>query len=602
MERNLMRYLFSVLLLLAGVAAPVGAQSLTITGTITEVLADNEVDALDMRPGDTFTFTFELQPGFCDSSYDGCGIETRAPFVGQVGPVSVRFNENSGECKAFPRDCGYSVDAFPQTVWWNNPHDLLRIDSSGDGFIIDGGPPVHVRILAGKRDWFGPVPFPFPPASIPALPDSDLFEMRSFDQEHFFSVKGRINCFFNCVPPIPHRRPLFRYNNPSPDVLDHFYTASFAEIGCGANRWWYEGTIGEVLDREQPGTAALYRFWNPAGGNHFYTTVPDELAGGPIAYVAEGILGYIFRQAEPGTIPLYRWYNGDPAVVDHLYTTYAGEQPGGYVFEGITGYVYPPRSQESCPRSDLTVGDIEPVQVVYGADLVRGKSTAYRVRVDASDCITLASPQFGPIEVTIVQEGISYSQTVTYADFSIVGATCSAFTHIRAGTGPQQGDRSEIRAVVDTNFAVNEGNFGNNVRTRNVVVRVVPGLSVVYVPFGGCDLPTSSPSCYSEVLAASRHVQRNDAFVRATFPLAENGYTSSIAAPYLGSPIPLAGLYQDVLNVACTRMCLTSRYGASDRTPWRRNSWAWFRTTTFGITDSAITRASRSCSAAPLSP
>lgn len=246
--------------LLVAAAAPAAAQSLTITGTITEVAADNEVDALDMRPGDRFTFTFDFPPGSCGNSYDGCGMETRAFFVGQVGPVRVLFNQNSGECRAFPHDCGYSVDAYPQTVWWNNPHDLLSIDSSGDGFIVDGGPPVRVRILAGKRDWFGPIPFSFPPASIPDSLDTDVFEMRSFDPEHFFLIKGRINCFVNCVP------LAIRTSSLPPVHPSQPYQTQLQAVGGTGNYSWF-------VDGLPPGV-----YFTTAG--HIWSTGNEGAPGG----------------------------------------------------------------------------------------------------------------------------------------------------------------------------------------------------------------------------------------------------------------------------------------------------------------------------------
>ena len=371
------------------------------------------------------------------------------------------------------------------------------------------------------------------------------------------AVSGESSTTDNCrasattVSIAADRQSLLRYYNGRPQVLDHFYTANFSEIGCGSNGWWYEATIGEVLDHQQPGTTALYRFWNATAGDHFYTTDPNELKSGSGGYVAEGVLGYVFTSPTSGTVALHRWYNGDPNVIDHLYTTDPNERPGGYTYEGIVGFVYPGGRQFTCPRSDLTITEIEPVQAVYGVDLVLGKSTAYRVEVDASDCIAIGAAASGPIEVAVIQDGVTYTGQIAYSDFNIRGnGQCAAFVHVLAGTGPSRTGSTDIRAVADTNFAVNEGNWGNNELTRSVTVQRTPSLAIVYIPFGGCDGPTGSPSCYSPVFGASADAQRNDAFIRATFPLAEQGYSSTLAPSYLGSPIPFVGLYEDVLNIA----------------------------------------------------
>lgn len=143
--------------------------------------------------------------------------------------------------------------------------------------------------------------------------------------------------------------PLVRYNNSDPAVLDHFYTTSFSEIGCGQGGWFYEGSIGLLLQSQSPGTTALYRFWSASLGDHFYTTNPSDADP---SYVAEGVTGYIFTSQESGTVPLFRWWS--PGARDHLYTTDPNELSSGtsgYQFEGVTGWVYPARSEDqfNCP-------------------------------------------------------------------------------------------------------------------------------------------------------------------------------------------------------------------------------------------------------------
>jgi hypothetical protein len=49
------------------------------------------------------------------------------------------------------------------------------------------------------------------------------------------------------------------------------------------------------------------RWWLMDQGDHFYTTHPSgELA--PDNYVFEGVTGYMYPEPVEGTVPLFRWY------------------------------------------------------------------------------------------------------------------------------------------------------------------------------------------------------------------------------------------------------------------------------------------------------
>ena len=228
----------ALVLLMTLLAAPAAeAQSLTITGTVTAVSPEpiNDADALGIRPGDTFTFTFNFPPGTCNSSYDGCSNTSRAPFVGQVGPVDIGFNWNSSYCQAFPTECGYYVGATPQTAWWVPPGDLFSIDSAGGGFITNSGVPVQVRLQPVARNWFGPIPFPYPPTSIPATLERDFFWMSSSGVPGF-TITGRINCFVNCVPLTIRTTSLLPVQPGQP-----YQTQLRAVGGTGNYSWFVDG-------------------------------------------------------------------------------------------------------------------------------------------------------------------------------------------------------------------------------------------------------------------------------------------------------------------------------------------------------------------------
>ncbi|KAF9537241.1 hypothetical protein CPC08DRAFT_824728 [Agrocybe pediades] len=92
----------------------------------------------------------------------------------------------------------------------------------------------------------------------------------------------------------------------------------------------------------------FFRLWNPTIKDDFYTASVTEKNAfvASQGYVYEGVAGYIWPSSEqPQTIPLYRIFNGNPGVGNHFYTTSTAERDapiinGGYVSEGIAGYVY----------------------------------------------------------------------------------------------------------------------------------------------------------------------------------------------------------------------------------------------------------------------
>jgi hypothetical protein len=126
---------------------------------------------------------------------------------------------------------------------------------------------------------------------------------------------------------------MYRYYSSA--LVDHLYTTTFQEQGCGLT-YNYEGAVGYLPRQAVPGAVALYRFFN--GSDHFYSTDPTgEMLPG---YTFEGAIGFVFLSQVAGTVPLYRYYLA--TFSDHLYTTDPNETfpPNSYVFESITGYIY----------------------------------------------------------------------------------------------------------------------------------------------------------------------------------------------------------------------------------------------------------------------
>lgn len=115
----------------------------------------------------------------------------------------------------------------------------------------------------------------------------------------------------------------------------HFYTTDRAESSCcGFTTETYDYFF--LMNAAAPGAVPLYRCVNLSTGHHLYTT-----NAGCEGTRSEGVIGHIARAPTCGAIPLYRLLGG---TGDNFYTTSAPERDsavaGGYVFVGITGYVW----------------------------------------------------------------------------------------------------------------------------------------------------------------------------------------------------------------------------------------------------------------------
>ncbi|MCR5582804.1 MAG: InlB B-repeat-containing protein [Eggerthellaceae bacterium] len=129
---------------------------------------------------------------------------------------------------------------------------------------------------------------------------------------------------------------MYRLYNPNGG--EHFYTASAEERdGLRKLGWKYEG-IGWTA----PATSntPVYRLYNPNGGDHHYTSSAQErdwLRG--LGWKYEGIGWY---SDDNKTTPLYRLYNPNAKSGSHHYTTSASERDGlrklGWHYEGIGWY------------------------------------------------------------------------------------------------------------------------------------------------------------------------------------------------------------------------------------------------------------------------
>lgn len=157
--------------------------------------------------------------------------------------------------------------------------------------------------------------------------------------------------------------PVYRYFNRL--TGDHFYTVSPTEIGStnlgeiGNHSYIYEGILGYAYPPEH-NVAPVYRYCHEKNKEHLYTTWPVEIgtvthgATGKHGYKSEGVNFYVFLHHAEGLLPIYRYFNGKDhfytANADEIGTTKIGEAgKGGYVHEGIMGFVSPNQFNGSIP-------------------------------------------------------------------------------------------------------------------------------------------------------------------------------------------------------------------------------------------------------------
>merc|ERR1711916_272907 len=148
------------------------------------------------------------------------------------------------------------------------------------------------------------------------------------------------------VPVKPHGTPanpvpLYRYYNPTEG--DHMYSATPIKA---VNGWQYQGIQSFVMPEPGNGLVPLYGYYNERAKDHYYSVQWTGRRSQEWTYV--GIIGYVPSQKIDGTTPLYRYYNDQ--LHDHYYTTSWNELAngkGGYPYQGIACYVYPPLKQIS---------------------------------------------------------------------------------------------------------------------------------------------------------------------------------------------------------------------------------------------------------------
>ncbi|KAG0284979.1 hypothetical protein BGZ97_008003 [Linnemannia gamsii] len=102
---------------------------------------------------------------------------------------------------------------------------------------------------------------------------------------------------------------------------DNYYTTNPKDMSKSGYR--FEGITGYLYPEKFANTVPLHHLFHPLSGDNFYTldkpqTSPNSdgyeykgKVGGELApdnYVFEGVTGYMYPEPVEGTVPLFRWY------------------------------------------------------------------------------------------------------------------------------------------------------------------------------------------------------------------------------------------------------------------------------------------------------
>jgi hypothetical protein len=195
---------------------------------------------------------------------------------------------------------------------------------------------------------------------------------------------------------------------------------------------------------------------------------------------------------------------------------------------------------------DLSITNVRPVQVVFGADidgdgetdLVLGKPTAVLATVHVDNPNALHSS----VNATLQFEGVTYNRGFQPSELDGGGNVQLTFVLVPTQAGPHQ----QMVATVDPANLIPESNENNNLSSTSVSVRLAKILDISYVEITDCLLPFNPPNCYGPLDAASatEAFSQSRDFILATYPIPN--IQAQAAGAFLGDPIPLEGLINDM--------------------------------------------------------
>jgi hypothetical protein len=133
-------------------------------------------------------------------------------------------------------------------------------------------------------------------------------------------------------PPVVGTVPVFRYFNRA-DLMNHFYTTNYNELGNGSNNEWiFEGVGFFAFPNQVSGSVPVYRYYSSSSSDHYYTTNFNELGYATADYGYEGIRFYAYPSALNGSVAVFGYWNGN--IRDHFFTKNQNE----FTVSGLQGY------------------------------------------------------------------------------------------------------------------------------------------------------------------------------------------------------------------------------------------------------------------------
>jgi len=282
----------------------------------------------------------------------------------------------------------------------------------------------------------------------------------------------------------------------------HFYTISQAERDAVVAQYpWFtlEGVAYYALTAAASGASPVYRFFNTATGTHFYTisqaerdkvvaTYPVFVYEGPVYYAPVG-------GGDPGTTALYRFFNTKTGA--HFYTTNPEERDHvvatwpWFAFEGESYYVY----------TSARIGPVVPGNAAPKATL---SASATQIGVPGSVTLTVAATDAdGTIAKVEIYVGATRLAALTAPPYTYVYTAAQAGSLAFTATAfDDKGDTGASNAV--TVVASSGATPGTNqlpkltLNVSNAVVTVPASVTLTATNVGDADGKVTRVSFYMD--------------------------------------------------------------------------------------------------------
>jgi hypothetical protein len=203
---------------------------------------------------------------------------------------------------------------------------------------------------------------------------------------------------------------------------------------------------------------------------------------------------------------------------------------------------------------DLTVPDIEPIQVVFDpdinndgkTDMVLGKDMVIRTSVNIENIGLLSDSQ--QVEIQLTYDGVLLTEARTVGQLK-TNNIVDFYLY------PNSGGDKKIIAKIDPNNEIAESNEDNNENSKTITVKDTSSLYLTYLPVyahmlspGGSDPPLGYGPLSMDEYAEG--VENSGKFMLATYPISINEFKNiKRDERYYGSPVPFLGMLDDAISL-----------------------------------------------------